>query len=58
VRFGRDQFPTPGDRRDRQSPEARMIIVNPRLAGGFAGLFNTHPSAAERVARQRALAAG
>jgi len=35
-----------------------MIIVNPRLAGGFAGLFNTHPSAAERVARQRALAAG
>jgi len=38
------------------SGEPRMI-VNPLTGGGVAGLFNTHPSTDERVARLRAMAA-
>jgi heat shock protein HtpX len=36
---------------------AQMMIVNPLTGSGLAGLFNTHPSTDERVARLRAMAA-
>jgi len=35
---------------------AQMMIVNPLSGGGVAGLFSTHPSTEERVARLRAIA--
>lgn len=35
---------------------AQMMIVNPLSGGGVAGLFSTHPSTEERVARLRAMA--
>jgi heat shock protein HtpX len=35
---------------------AQMMIVNPLSGGGIKGLFSTHPSAAERIARLLALA--
>jgi len=34
---------------------AHMFIVNPLSAGGLAGLFRTHPSTEERVARLKAM---
>jgi heat shock protein HtpX len=33
-----------------------MMIVNPLSGGGVAGLFSTHPSTQERVARLRVMA--
>jgi heat shock protein HtpX len=39
-----------------QHPEtAQMMIINPLSGGGIAGLFSTHPSTQERVARLRAM---
>jgi heat shock protein HtpX len=35
---------------------AQMMIVNPLSGGGIKGLFSTHPSTAERIARLHALA--
>jgi heat shock protein HtpX len=35
---------------------AQMMIVNPLSGGGIKGLFSTHPSTAERIARLLALA--
>ncbi|MFA6311286.1 MAG: zinc metalloprotease HtpX [Sterolibacterium sp.] len=35
---------------------AQMMIMNPLSGGGIAGLFSTHPSTEERVARLRAMA--
>lgn len=35
---------------------AQMMIVNPLSGGSLRGLFSTHPSTAERIARLRALA--
>lgn len=35
---------------------AQMMIMNPLSGGGVAGLFSTHPSTEERVARLRAMA--
>ncbi len=35
---------------------AHMFIVNPLSGGGLAGLFASHPSTAERIARLRAMA--
>ena len=35
---------------------AQMMIINPLSGGGIAGLFATHPSTEERVARLRAMA--
>jgi heat shock protein HtpX len=32
-----------------------MFIVNP-LHGGFAGMFSSHPSTEERIARLKAMA--
>ncbi len=40
-----------------QHPEtAQMMIMNPLSGGGLRGLFSTHPSTQERIARLRALA--
>jgi len=36
---------------------AQMMIMNPLSGGGLRGLFSTHPSTAERIARLHALAA-
>ena len=39
-----------------QHPEtAQMMIMNPLSGGGLRGLFSTHPSTEERIARLRAL---
>lgn len=35
---------------------AQMMIMNPLSGGGLRGLFSTHPSTAERIARLRAMA--
>jgi heat shock protein HtpX len=35
-----------------------MMIMNPLSGGGLRGLFSTHPSTEERVARLRELAHG
>ena len=35
---------------------AQMMIVNPLSGGGIKGLFSTHPSTAERIARLHAMA--
>jgi heat shock protein HtpX len=37
---------------------AQMMIMNPLSGGGLRGLFSTHPSTEERVARLRAMARG
>jgi heat shock protein HtpX len=37
---------------------AQMMIMNPLSGGGLAGLFSTHPSTEERVARLMAMAQG
>ncbi|MBL8492280.1 MAG: zinc metalloprotease HtpX [Rhodocyclaceae bacterium] len=37
---------------------AQMMIMNPLSGGGLRGLFSTHPTTEERVARLRALARG
>ena len=40
-----------------QHPEtAQMMIINPLSGGGIAGLFSTHPTTSERIARLLALA--
>jgi heat shock protein HtpX len=33
-----------------------MFIINPLHGGGLSGLFSSHPSTEERIARLRALA--
>ena len=35
---------------------AQMMIMNPLSGGGLKGLFSTHPSTEERIARLRAMA--
>ena len=35
---------------------AQMMIMNPLSGGGLKGLFSTHPSTAERIARLRSMA--
>lgn len=37
---------------------AQMMIINPLTGDGLAGLFRTHPSTADRVARLHAMAKG
>ncbi len=40
-----------------QHPEtAQMMIINPLSGGGLSGLFSTHPSTEERIARLRTMA--
>lgn len=40
---------------ERHPETAQMMIINPLSAQGLAGLFSTHPSTEERVARLQAL---
>ncbi len=42
---------------DANPATAHMFIVNPLTGGGLSGLFSSHPSTAERVARLKAMAA-
>ena len=42
---------------ERHPETAQMMIVNPLSGGGLRGLFSTHPSTEERVARLMAMAA-
>ena len=41
---------------ERHPETAQMMIINPLSAGGLKGLFSTHPTTEERVARLLALA--
>ena len=43
---------------ERHPETAQMMIMNPLSAGGLRGLFSTHPSTDERVARLLAMAPG
>ncbi|HEX6707540.1 MAG TPA: zinc metalloprotease HtpX [Albitalea sp.] len=40
---------------ERHPETAQMMIMNPLLGGGLSGLFSTHPSTEERVARLLAM---
>ena len=41
---------------DANPATAHMFIINPLHGGGLSGLFSSHPSTAERIARLRAMA--
>ncbi|MBS1138383.1 MAG: protease HtpX, partial [Proteobacteria bacterium] len=41
---------------DAHPETAQMMIMNPLSGGGLRGLFSTHPSTEERIARLHALA--
>jgi heat shock protein HtpX len=41
---------------DANPATAHMFIVNPLHGGGLSGLFSSHPSTAERIARLQAMA--
>lgn len=43
---------------ERHPETAQMMIINPLSRGGLRGLFSTHPSTEERVARLMAMANG
>ncbi len=43
---------------ERHPETAQMMIMNPLAGGGLRGLFSTHPSTEERVARLLAMAPG
>jgi heat shock protein HtpX len=43
---------------ERHPETAQMMIMNPLSGGGLRGLFSTHPSTEERVARLMAMARG
>ena len=43
---------------ERHPETAQMMIMNPLTPGGLRGLFSTHPSTEERVARLMAMARG
>jgi heat shock protein HtpX len=42
---------------DAHPATAHMFIINPLHGGGLSGLFSSHPSTAERIARLKAMAA-
>jgi heat shock protein HtpX len=46
---------TENEAADAHPATAHMFIINP-LHGGFSGLFASHPSTAERIARLNAMA--
>ena len=46
---------TPLEAAERHPETAQMMIMNPLSAGGLRGLFSTHPSTEERVARLMAM---
>ena len=45
----------PMDTADAHPETAQMMIMNPLSGGGLRGLFSTHPSTEERVARLRSM---
>jgi heat shock protein HtpX len=47
---------TPNYPADANPATAHMFIINPLHGGGLAGLFATHPSTEERIARLQAMA--
>jgi heat shock protein HtpX len=47
---------TPLDAAEQHPETAQMMIINPLSGGGIAGLFSTHPSTQERIARLLAMA--
>ncbi|HUO44167.1 MAG TPA: zinc metalloprotease HtpX [Burkholderiales bacterium] len=47
---------TPLEVAEHHPETAQMMIVNPLSGGGIAGLFSTHPSTQERIARLLAMA--
>jgi heat shock protein HtpX len=47
----------PMEAAERHPETAQMMIMNPLSGGGLRGLFSTHPSTEERVARLLAMAA-
>lgn len=51
----KDQLPN--EDAERNPATAHLFIVNPLRGGGMAGLFSTHPSTEERIARLQAMAA-
>jgi len=51
-----DARQTDNPQADAHPATAHMFIINPLSGGGLAGLFSSHPSTAERVARLRAMA--
>lgn len=55
IEAGAEQIDNPAA--DANPATAHMFIINP-LHGGLSGLFSSHPSTEERVARLRAMAAG
>jgi heat shock protein HtpX len=48
----------PMEAAERNPATAQMMIMNPLAGGGLRGLFSTHPSTEERVARLMAMAGG
>lgn len=48
----------PMEAAERHPETAQMMIMNPLSAGGLRGLFSTHPSTEERVARLMAMSRG
>jgi len=46
---------TPMEAAERHPETAQMMIMNPLSGGGLRGLFSTHPSTEERVARLMAM---
>jgi heat shock protein HtpX len=48
---------TPMEVAERNPATAQMMIMNPLRGGGLTGLFSTHPSTEERVARLLAMTA-
>ncbi len=46
----------PNPQAERVPATAHLFIVNPLHGGGLAGLFSTHPSTEERIARLKAMA--
>lgn len=46
----------PFETTERNPATAQMMIMNPLSGGGLRGLFSTHPSTEERVARLMAMA--
>jgi heat shock protein HtpX len=45
----------PMETADAHPETAQMMIMNPLSGGGLRGLFSTHPSTEERVARLRSM---
>ena len=54
IERGADAIPNP--EAESHPATAHMFIINPLSAGNLSGLFASHPSTAERIARLRAMA--